>query len=436
MKRVKPLIVSITILGVLVLASSDLKADDAVVEIIDKTNWERAEGLVPDCLLDWVKKGEWTLPLMSEVRFNEVEFNVDYALESRTKNIGKYDLDEKDTIVHAETGEMASRIIGFPFPKIDPDDPKAAVKIMYNKQYVPYISGCKRFTVGITWVGGHGGYERDIEAFFRDAYFEGYPGARDRYKVPEEAERYMIISVRKPYDLAGTSVMMWRYLTNKADVNFAYVPAIRRVRRTSPANRSDGFVGSDFALDDILAYDGKIAAFDFKLVAKKEALVPYASPNTVPLVKAEKPGEWRMGDDRPSMRYGYMDKEWQGAAWAPMNILYARRPVWVIEAKSKDPYYNYGIQYMWIWADTWGPAYKMVHDRSGKFWKFMSVGTAGYLGDEGKLKVLNWLDHVIVDPRRNHASVITIMRPETLMVFFADLDVNDFSLGGFQKYCK
>jgi hypothetical protein len=433
MKTLKTIWTPLMILGLLLSVNLDLFADEPSVEIIDKTNWEKAEGLVPDCLLEWVKKGEMVLPL-GELNYDTAEYFTPYAIESFTANIGKYELNEEDIIIEAETGEMAKMIIGFPFPKIDPADPKAAIKIMYNKQYVTYVIGFKRFSTFVWWLGRNTGFEREIEVLFQDAYLTGFPGARE-YKNPKDVERYALVSVRAPYDLAGTAQLMWRYLSAKADMNFAYVPAIRRVRRMSPANRSDGFVGSDFAVDDILAYDGKIPLFEWELVEKKEALVPFAGIEPIGADVNEK-GEWETARNRPSMRYGFQDKEWQGAPWAPLNPIYVKRPVWVIKAKSKDPYYNYGTQYIWVLADSWGPAYKTVYDRSEKFWKFLSATTAGYRTDDGEVKFLSWLDHLIVDARREHATVISQLHPDTNLIFNAVLDLNDFSLAGFQKYCK
>jgi hypothetical protein len=411
----------------------DLWADEPKAQIIDKKNWKEAEGLVPEPLLEGVKKGEMMLPVR-EPDYNTAEFFPDYALASFQDNIGKYALDGENMIVEADTGEMAKLIIGFPFPKVDPEDPKAAIKIIYNKQYVTYLLGFKKFTTIVQWLGGGTGLERELEVFFRDAYLTGFPGAAD-YKNPKDIERYSLISVRKPYDLAGTAQMLWRYLSAKADVNFAYLPAIRRVRRMTPANRSDGFVGSDFSVDDILAYDGKIPDFEWKLVGKKEALVPYASPEPVRVEITEK-GEWEMARNHPSLTYGHEDEAWGGSPWCPLNSIYIRRPVYVLEAKAKDPYYNYGIQYIWVTADTWGPAYKMVHDRSGKFWKYMSVTTSGFQSDDGSVKFLAWLDHMVVDARRDHATTISQLHPDTLLTYNAELDLNDFSLAGFQKYCK
>lgn len=433
MKASTPLCVSLTILMLLACLTPDLGADETKPETIDKTNWEKAEGLVPEPVLEAVKKGEMILPVQ-DPSYNTSEFFPDYAMASLQDNIGKYELDEENMIVEASTGKMAKIIIGFPFPKVEPDDPKAAVKIIYNKQYVTYILGFKKFTTIVQWLGLGTGLERELEVFFRDAYLTGFPGASG-YQNPRDIERYSIISVRKPYDLAGTAQMLWRYLSAKSDVNFAYLPAIRRVRRTTPANRSDGFVGSDFSVDDILGYDGKIPHFEWKLVGTQDALVPYACEKPIKVHVTDK-GEWEMARNHPYTLYGHEDENWQGAPWCPINSIYTKRPVYVLEAKAKDPYYNYGLQYIWVTTDTWGPAYKMVHDRSGKYWKFMSVTTSGFESSDGRVKFLAWLDHMVVDSRRDHGTTISNLHKDTLLTYNAVVDLNDFSLAGFQKYCK
>jgi hypothetical protein len=58
--------------------------------------------------------------------------------------------------------------------------------------------------------------------------------------------------------------------------------------------------------------------------------------------------------------------------------------------RPKDPYYNYGPQVLWVEADIFGCAYKLIEDAS----------------------------------------------PRNIWHFYAEMDVNDFSLAGFQKFCK
>jgi hypothetical protein len=382
--------------------------------------------------LEWVKTGEFILPV-GEISYDPLEFYPGYAMEGNTTNVGMYDLDEENVVIETKTGKTAKQIVGFPFPKVDPNDPKAAMKIMYNKQYVTYIVGFKKFTAYIAWIGGSG-FEREIQVLFRDAYLIGFPGAQE-HKNPKGAERYSLISVRSPYDLAGTSILTWRYLDSRQDVSFMYIPAIRRVRRTTPANRSDGFVGSDFALDDILSYDGKIPAFEWKLLGQQEALVPFQAIDPI-RASVIKEGQWKVSKEAVQQVFGFQKEGWQGAPWCPVNVVYVKRPVWIIEGRSKDPYYNYGVQYMWVDQETWGPYYKMTHDRSDKFWKFLSCTTSGFQSDDKQVRFLAWSDHVIVDPRREHATWLRVLSPESEIIFNAVLEMEDFTLAGFQKYCK
>ena len=93
--------------------------------------------------------------------------------------------------------------------------------------------------------------------------------------------------------MKGTNILLWRYRDERMDSTFAYVPAIRRVRRMSPANRSDAFLGSDFCVDDAWGYGGKINAFTWKVIKKTDQLLP-CLPGQAPEDRQERRG--RMGD--------------------------------------------------------------------------------------------------------------------------------------------
>jgi len=78
---------------------------------------------------------------------------------------------------------------------------------------------------------------------------------------------------REPADLQGTAALGYRFKDpTKRDLSWAYVPALRRVRAVSPANRSDGFLGSDMSQDDGFFFDGKPEDFDWKITGHREAL--------------------------------------------------------------------------------------------------------------------------------------------------------------------
>lgn len=406
-------------------------------EMINAANWQKAEGLVPEQMLEMMKKGDWSIHTVEKLNYSadrETGFWVSHAKKAFKANVGKYDLNEKNLIIDASTGELAKFIIGFPFPKIDPEDPKAAAKIMYNKEYLVYQLGPKHSSSHFKWIS-RAGFEREVGAVFRETYPTGWPGA-EKIPNPDGIERYNIISAVEPYDIAGTSIMLWRYLDDRRDVNYSYVPAIRRVRRMSPASRSDAFLGSDFCVDDIITYDGKIADFEWKLVGKQEALLPWHSTEPLRAVRNEK-GELKVLDKEIiPVRYGYHEKDWSGAPWCPVSPVCLKRSAWVIEAIPKDPYYNYGTQHIWVDEEANLPFLKVIYDRGGKFWKMVTLIFVAYQTDDRQSQFFGASDHANMDALRDHTTLATVLNPGKEMTFFKELDVNDFTLGGFQKYCK
>lgn len=402
-------------------------------DVIDSSNWQKLEGLVPDSVLNWVKKGDYILEI-GKLNYDIAANHPDYILEAMQTNVGKYGLDEDEGIVDLKTGKMPEYIIGYPFPEIDPNDPGAAAKIMHNNQYAQFFTGDVRLLLDIEWVG-RGGFEREISGVGTQAAMTGWPGAQDR-KNPDRMEKYFTTLITAPYDVAGTAVMTWRYLAGKKpDDSFGYIPAIRRVRRMSPANRSDSFVGSDLTMDDSNGYDGKVAAFEWKLLGQQEAIVPFFDSNPVTLVQNQE-GEWHTTRDVKETIYGYRKDGWQGAPWAPTNDIWVKRPAYIIEIKSKDKYYNYGTCYLWVDRETNFCNYKVIYDRSGEYWRTLYAVDGGCMSKDKETKHIALTNQTIVCDRTDHATVHEGFCPKLIQTYYADLDLNEFSLAGFQALCK
>lgn len=54
-----------------------------------------------------------------------------------------------------------------------------------------------------------------------------------------------------PADVRNTSFMNWSYTGDKADDQWIYLPALKRIKRISSDSKSDYFMGSDFTYDDL-----------------------------------------------------------------------------------------------------------------------------------------------------------------------------------------
>ena len=242
-------------------------ADVSPGDVLDKTNWQKAQGLLPDPVLNWVRAGDFILEI-GELNYDPSDYFPAFAKEARKKNLGKYQIGPNDSIVETATGQPPEHILGLPFAQIDREDPGLSVKIMQNNHYMQYLPGNLRFPYQSILLNRRG-FEREIESVWHQIAMDGYPGA---FGIPNPSgiEKYAIAVVLKPYDVAGTAIMLWRYLDPvKQDMTFGYVPAIRRVRRMSPANRSDAMFGTDMTVDDANGYDGKVSAFEWKFLRGK-----------------------------------------------------------------------------------------------------------------------------------------------------------------------
>ena len=431
MKRTRHLGILLFVLWLSFFAVPMLSADVAPGDVIDKTTWQKAEGLLPESVLNWVKKGDFILDV-GKLNYDFKEYYPEWLQESYKTNLGKYELNDKDLIINKSDGSTPGFILGVPFPVIDTKDPRTAAKIMYNREYgLLFNVGNCIYRMSARWLGKTG-FEREVGSLYINAPMDGYPGAKSLAN-PEGVLRYTIISVTKPYDVAGFALLLWRYRDDRQDLNLAYLPAIRRVRRMSPANRSDSFVGSDFCIDDPYGYDGKITAFTWKFIRTQEALLPFVSPDPVRVAKNSQ-GEWTTYAEK-GIVYGHQKEGWQGAAWAPVSLLWVKRPVYVLEAVSKDPYYNYGKMEIWVDVESCGIVYKVIYDRAGAYWKTFYGGVSGVQGDDGKTRFTMVRIQNIVDDRSQHSSVIWWTESD-FITFNAKLNMDDFTLSGFQKYCK
>ena len=417
---------------VLLMTSQGL-CDVSPGDVLDKTNWEEAEGLLPDEIVGWIKKGDFVIEV-GELNYKIPDYLPPHALRASRENMGKYVLDENDGIVEKETGKRGNRIIGHPFPQIDPEHPKACEKMVYNTFYTGYVGGSFLAYLRFDYLR-RSGYIRTTHGEMHNLMMVGNPKSVARPN-PDDVEKYIIFVGKSPYDIAGSAVMTWRYLDpQKPDNTFAFVPAIRRVLRMSSANRSDAMFGSDGAVDDAGGYDGKVTAMEWRILRKQEALAAFPSAAPGRVNKGEE-GGWLSSEDIEVTVYGYEKEGWQGAQWAPVNWLWVKMPVYVLEMKPKDPYYNYGIQHLWVQTETWGPVYKTIYDKAGEYWKTFIVEGRCFESKDKGFHHVHAGDQLIIDERSNHATVTRGPMPTDLWEYDTELEENDFSLAGFQKFCK
>jgi hypothetical protein len=330
-------------------AAAELKGGDT----LDKSNWEQAKDLLPEEILRHYKEGEYVNKI---VDWPDSKYNWPPDLKNGTEaNAGKFTTSPEGTILDKSTNKQPAYVIGHPFPTIDASDPAAAVKILWNHFYRTWYFGNLLAESQVDWMSPTA-LERRADVHVSFAYYDGVPQDELPASNPENFLYRNLSLVVGPADLNGTAALTWRYRDpDKRDSTWAFVPALRRVRATSPANRSDGFLGSDESQDDGPFFDGKVEDFEWKLVGETDQLRLSEETN----LKGEAKGKWVEGKgigggawdtDWPDVPFiGYMDPNWKGIAWAPTAAAsLSKRRFWIIEGVPRDKYYLYGKIQLYI----------------------------------------------------------------------------------------
>ncbi len=333
-------------------------------DVLDQSNWQKAEGLLPPEILRHYRDGEYVNPI---VEWGPDTFKWPQDLREATDaNQGKYSTSEQGGIIEVATGKQPTQIFGLPFPKIDPADPAAGVKVVWNYFYMFYYWGNTRAQVQVNWIAP-GGLERRTDQENDFNFLDGQP-PHLRVPNPQNFLYRNLILVTSPADLSGTAALTWRYRDpKKRDSQWTYVPALRRVRAVSPANRSDGFLGSDMSPDDGPFFDGKPEDFTFTL---KEEIEQYRLVDPLSL-QGKARHEWVPGGGWrsywPDIPYlGYHDPKWKGVGWAPIAFGLAKRPLYVVSAVPKDRYYLYGHFDLYIDKETFQGAWDRKFSWAGE----------------------------------------------------------------------
>jgi hypothetical protein len=356
--------------GLLLFANAAALGEEAatglnVGDVLDQHNALLAKDLLPAEVLKHYQNGDYRNRIVAyPVGITHWEKSF---LDATEKNAGQLDVDARGSIVERGTGKQPAFYYGIPFPIIDANDPKAGVKIVWN-QFLAYWYGGDSYNQALVVMLRPKGVDREIVA---DGWFSFFDGQTPKYRKPNpnDLQSQFLGVATAPTDLQGTASLTWRYRDpTKRDSQWAFIPALRRVRAVSPANRSDGYLGSDISADDGFFFDGKPEDFDWKVVGRRDALRiidPETITDQLP-VNRSPDGGWVSLTDRNPPTAGYRAQNWTGIAWAPTEAGLAKRPMWIVQGTPHDKYYLYGRVELWIDAETWSGAWNRKFDWSGE----------------------------------------------------------------------
>lgn len=372
MKRLKQRVALAATTAMLSIAGSWMVAPSAALEtrkvgeawVLDSNNWQQAQGLLPDVVLNRVKSGEYWFKVQP---VDPDKFKQNYSKkfwDASEGNAGKYDVDPatcglKDT----KTGKIPDFWFGYPFPKIDPKDQYAACKMAHNFDVANGMGEGQGATFTLNGIDGSGEFKRIKLWLHANSYIGRHSGPQPN---PEGLRGEAMTNVLEPQDVDGVGGLNKRKNDwDSQDEAWFFVPSTRRVRRVNAATRSDPVAGLDIFADDLNCYAGKVEYYKWKLVGEQNILAPVLSPD--PLLQ-KKSTATRATVDIPYFKGAYETPGAKGIPWLIVeNLVLVPRPVWILEGQSEDPYYNFGKVIMYMDKDMYRIYWKLVHNRAGEY---------------------------------------------------------------------
>ena len=410
-----------------------VQADVQPGDLIDKSNYQKIEGLVPDYILEWVRNGDLTMKI-GRLAYDPKVFWSKEILDTWKANIQRYAIDEHNGIIDKTTGKPAHGIKGLPFPEPDPADPKMPVMLMWNKLIIENIIQGNlqenQFWLSVT----RRGLEKTVE-------MENLIYVCDSAKSPYEWANLSVF--RQPFNMAGTGTLINKalYPLDKG-IQYGYAPELRRLKRLSDKmSGCDTHFGYDNAEDDTWAGGPKSAIEDgvYRFIGERDAVIPYFSDSPT-LVEWNQKGELEYGHAKTGIRLnaGFETPGWTGAPWHITNIIWVKTRVYVIEVRSTDPNYAYGPCEGWIEMGTFSHSYKRVTDPNGKLWKGSYMLNQGFGSRDGTFGMMDNFSYVIVDMRRDHGSTFPFSYREGgyKKIMVKDMNEKLFTPDGFLKYAR
>jgi hypothetical protein len=307
---------------------------------------DEIKDLLPEEFYDVLKHPE----IWGNFRINEIE---DIPIPSKGTHWGKYrEYTEKykGTCSLDEKGSIKNYKAGRPFTIEEAD--KDVMKLMWNWQKTCYCDDSFiQFLVS----------NIDESGFVRNAFADHIVMRFDDRLVkdpqplytpnPKGIENILAFPYRYPYNVAGTIMLTYRYFDpDKDDDMWMYIPAMRRVRRMSTAQRQDRMpAGMNYIYDTNEGFQGKLERWKWKLIGKKVML---SAANSSFQVQMDVKGHLMGVDNR-----------------------YYRTPLYIVEGTPEKAITVSKIR-LYIDPERFQIPYAINYDIKGRPWFFQYYGYA------------------------------------------------------------
>lgn len=412
----KPLLGAVAaalLMGSLATAAAELSEGTIVsAENIDRVLNDTFEGHTIASLLtermEWrIRNNGWKLPL---AKAKEIPLDPKWLAASQA-NAGR-------TTINAETCQVDGWGAGQPFPDIDMADPQAAEKVIWN-WHLGQLTGDVAYVPFFTQVlidGNRGVHAEPVAEFTRYAMKGRMAGEPVEGDGNERGRQ--LLYFKSPADMKGLGTFTVMHDSSKVNDVWAYIPAVRRVRRLSGGAWMDPIGSSDQLQDDLEIFNARPCWYPgYKMLGKRWVLA--VANSRTPL--------WNKNGGSFAEKYPVLEE--QAPFWNMNHNDFEPREVYVIEAITPDEHpYSKKVLYV----DTKYPRiyYGEAYNRRGEFWKFMEFHSYPAVAEDG-FRDVRTSGGAIIDFQRNHATVF-LVDSDTWKTNMPGMSSNDFTLQTLQ----
>jgi Protein of unknown function (DUF1329) len=260
----------------------------------------------------------------------------------------------------ADRRSLVGYVAGEPFPFIDPNDPNAGTKIMWNNMFRPTSTDDYDLR-DFTCVSEYGGLAHPYKPiyYFQIGHLASYNlvGRTEVEPLPIDPDflntgRYTLLALYPwlaPEEDRGRGFVRYRYASPaKGDDAWWWNPGVRRVRRVNEAFLGSAPGAQTWSPDYFQGFAAKNENYDWRFLGEKNMLACVNAAH-IPEVRCAADGGASACPEMWEMRHVYVV---QGTARA-----------------DRVPEELYGRHIVYVDAEAVNIIYQDLYDRSGELWK-------------------------------------------------------------------
>lgn len=227
--------------------------------------------------------------------------------------------------IDAKTKALLGHERGIPFDDVEENDPLGGWKLAYNYLRGAWASDTLDYNPLVNLsIDAKRGVEHEMHARYRRLMTVGRLH-EPRVLGDGKISKYEMNFFLRPYDFKGVGILTVQYTDGRLPDVYAYIKAVRRVRRLSSGGWADPLGATDFLTDETFALSADPRWYkDIRLVGKRKILA--VAHSISPGMQAQE------GDIKkrfPTMRleeppYWNITEEWEP------------REVWVVEVTPQE----------------------------------------------------------------------------------------------------